>query len=195
MSIAEGIVGRKKNSDKFDLYETPAWATNLIVSRLIDDKVITKNDTISELCSGAGAISKVIEEYGFDVVSSDIQTEDFVYGDKGVDVYKIPNKSHDIVFTNPPYNLMTKNSMLEEFLRVANDKVILLLNIYYLSSKDRYEMLSNSPLKYVYIHSDRVTMFPFGEEKPKSTGTKMFAWFVWEHGYKGEPTIRWIAKE
>lgn len=194
MGIAEGIVGRKKDNDKFDLYETPNWATDLIADRLINDGVLSLDNIITELCSGAGAISKTLENKGFIVKSSDIQEEQFIYGNQGLDVYKIPDKSEQILFTNPPYNLMTKNSMLDEFLRISTNKVILLLNIYYLSSKDRYELLQNSPLKYIYIHSDRVTMFPFGEEKPKSTGTKMFAWFIWEHGYTGEPIVRWICK-
>ena len=194
MAVAEGIVGRKKNNDKFDLYETPDWATELIVNRLLEDKVLSLGDIITEPCSGAGAVSKVLESKGLGVKSSDIQKEPFIYGDKGVDVYKMSDKSEDIIFTNPPYNLMTKNGMLNEFLRVSKDKVILLLNIYYLSSKDRYALLTNSPLKYIYVHSERVTMFPYGEEKPKSSGTKMFAWFVWEHGYEGEPVVRWISK-
>ena len=194
MAIAEGIVGRKKSNDKFDLYETPEWATELIVSRLIEDKILNIGDMTTEPCSGAGAISNVLLDAGFKVKSSDIQDEDFVFGSRNVDVYNMPDKSEDIVFTNPPYNLMTKNGMLNEFLRVANDKVILLLNIYYLSSQDRYELLTNSPLKYIYVHSERVTMFPYGEEKPKSSGTKMFAWFVWEHGYEGEPIVRWLSK-
>ena len=194
MSIAEGIVGRKQNDDKFDLYETPTWSTSLITDSLLRDKVLTTGDIITEPCSGAGAISRVLEDKGFTVNSSDIQTEDFVYGDKGIDVYKMENDSCENIFTNPPYNLMTKGNMLNEFLRISKDKVILLLNIYYLSSKDRYEMLKNSGLKYVYIHSDRVTMFPFGQEKPKSTGTKMFAWCCFIRGYKGEPIIRWICK-
>jgi predicted RNA methylase len=121
-------------------------------------------------------------------------------GEKGVDIYKLPDKCCETVFTNPPYNLMTPRKsnmdshMLKQFLRISTDKVILLLNIFYLSSKDRYELLKNSHLKYVYIHSDRVTMYPYGQEKPSSTGTKMFAWFVWEHEYEGEPIIRWISK-
>ena len=90
---------------------------------------------------------------------------------------------------------MTKNNMLEQFLRISNEKVILLLNIYYLSSTERYEMLKNSHLQYVYVHSERVTMYPYGEEKPKSSGTKMFAWFVWNKKYNGEPIIRWVSKK
>ncbi len=189
--IAESIVGRKKSDDKYDLYETPTWATELIVNRLIQDGALTLGEEILEPCSGAGAISRVLEQ-NFKVASSDIQTENFIYGKKGINVYKLKDKSVKTIFTNPPYNLMTENNMLDEFLRISTGKVILLLNIFYLSSDKRKELLENSPLKYVYIHSNRVTMYPYGQEKPKSTGTKMFAWYVWEHEYKGEPIIRWI---
>lgn len=192
---AEGIVGRKKSDDKFDFYETPSWATELIVDKLLNDGVLNINDTITEPCSGAGAISKVLESKGFKVVSSDIQTADYVYGLKGKSVSDYKDNSCDIVFTNPPYNQMTKSDMFNDLFRITKDKLVLLLNIYYLSSNDRYELLKNSPLKYVYVHSNRVTMFPYGQEKPSSTGTKMFAWFVWEKGYKGEPMIRWVAKK
>ena len=87
---------------------------------------------------------------------------------------------------------MTKSNMLEQFLRISKHKVILLLNIFYLSSAKRKEMLQSTPLKYVYIHSDRLTMYPYNKPKPKNGGTKMFAWFVWDKSYNGEPIIRWI---
>ena len=151
--IAEGIVGRKKNDDKYDFYETPSWATELIIDRLLEDGVLLQGEDILEPCCGAGAISRVLEDKGFKVYSSDIQEEDFVYGKKGYDVYKLPDNLCNTVITNPPYNMMTKNNMLEQFLRISKNKVILLLNIYYLSSSERYEMLKNSHLKYVYIHS------------------------------------------
>lgn len=193
-NIAEGIVGRKKNDDKFDLYETPTWATELIVERLLQDGVLNLTDIITEPCCGAGAISKVLQNKGFNVISSDIQTQSFIYGEKDTDVKQYEDNSCEVVFTNPPYNQMTKENMLADFLRITNDKLILLLNIFYLSSSDRYELLKNSPLKYIYIHSNRVTMYPYGVEKPKNDGTKMFAWFVWEKGYSGEPNVRWICK-
>ena len=121
--IAESIIGRKKSDDKYDLYETPTWATELIVNRLIKDGILTVGEEILEPCSGAGAISKVLENK-FIAKSSDIQTEDFIYREKSIDVYAIQDKSANTVFTNPPYNLMTENNMLNEFLRISIDKVV-----------------------------------------------------------------------
>lgn len=186
------IAGRKK-TDEYDFYETPRWATERVIDAMIPDGVLNKYDDIYEPCSGAGAISSVLEGYGFENIrKSDIQTGDYIVGQKGIDVYELPDGCCDVVFTNPPYNLMTKENMLTEFLRIANKKVILLLNIYFLSSKSRKEILETSHLRHLYIHSDRVTMYPFGQEAPKNGGTKMFAWFVWDKEYNGKPTFSLI---
>lgn len=197
MSNGLSITGRKKN-DVYDFYETPTWATEKALDAMLRDGYITKQDNILEPCSGAGAISSVLEKYGFEnVKNSDIQTADFVRGEKGINVYDIEDNSCDVVFTNPPYNLMTLKeckggSLLKEFLRISRQKVILLVNIFFLSSKDRKELLENSHIQHMYIHSDRVTMFPYGEEKPKNGGTKMFVWVVWNKQYNDKPTFSWI---
>lgn len=192
MANGNAIVGRKVLSET-DFYETPKWATERIVEAMLVDGVLNKYDNIYDPCCGAGAITDVLSIYGFEnLMASDIQIEEYIKGQKGVDVYDLEDGITEVVFTNPPYGLMTKENMLQEFLRIARKKVILLLNIFFLSSKDRKEMLKHSGLRYVYVHSDRVTMYPYGTEKPKNGGTKMFAWFVWDKEYCGEPIIRWL---
>lgn len=186
------ITGRKENI-AYDFYETPKWATEKAVKAMLRDKILNKKEFVYEPCVGAGAITDVLEMYGFEnIEASDIQTADYIKGMKGVDVYEVEDNACDVVITNPPYNLMTKGNMLAEFQRIAEKKVILLLNIFYLSSKDRKQMLENSSLRHIYIHSDRVTMFPYGQEKPKNGGTKMYAWYVWDKEYTGKPTLSWI---
>lgn len=197
MSNGLSITGRKKN-DVYDFYETPTWATEKALDAMLRDGYITKQDNILEPCSGAGAISSVLEKYGFEnVKNSDIQTADFIRGERGINVYDIEDNSCDVIFTNPPYNLMTLKeckggSLLKEFLRISRQKVILLVNIFFLSSKDRKELLENSHIQHMYIHSDRVTMFPYGEEKPKNGGMKMFVWVIWNKQYNDKPTFSWI---
>lgn len=197
MSNGIAITGRKRN-EEFDFYETPKWATEKAIEQMLIDGIINKYDDIYEPCCGAGAISDVLQTYGFENIEcSDIQDADYIKGNKGVDVYDIPDNQCDVVFTNPPYNLMTLKekdggSMLKEFLRISRKKVILLLNVFFLSSKDRKNLLESSHLRHMYIHSDRVTMFPFGEDKPKNGGTKMFVWLVWDKEYNGKPTFSWI---
>lgn len=197
MSDGLAITGRKRN-DEFDFYETPKWATEKAVEQMLIDGVLNKYDDVYEPCCGAGAISDVLQVYGFENIKcSDIQSATYIKGEKGIDVYDIEDNACDVVFTNPPYNLMTQKekdggSMLTEFLRISKHKVVLLLNIFFLSSKERKGLLEHSHLRHIYIHSDRVTMYPYGEEKPKNGGTKMYAWFVWDNDYDGKPTLSWI---
>ena len=186
------IVGRKVNTE-FDFYETPEWATKKALDAMLTDGILTKHDFIYEPCCGAGAITDVLEACGFkNIKKSDIQIADCIKGEKGIDVYDIEDNACEVVFTNPPYDRMTKDNMLAEFQRIASKKVILLLNIFFLASKERKPILENSHLRHIYIHSDRVTMYPYGEEKPKNGGTKMFAWYVWDKEYDGKPTLSWI---
>jgi hypothetical protein len=104
MSKGQSITGRKKNI-KYDLYETPKDATRKILNALIKDKVLNETkDVLYECCSGAGAITSVLDEYAFKYKASDIQIEDYIVGEKGIDVYKLPDKCCNVVFTNPPYD-------------------------------------------------------------------------------------------
>ena len=193
MSNGLSISGRIKSNDIYDFYETPKWATQKALEQMLNDGILHKDNNIYECCCGAGAISDVLEDYGFtNIYKSDIQKAEYIKGNKGIDVWDIKDNACEIVLTNPPYNLMTKENMLEQFLRIASKQVILLVNIYYLSSKQRKLMLEQSHLKHIYIHSDRVTMYPYGEDKPKNGGTKMFAWMVWDKAYNGKPTLSWI---
>lgn len=191
MGISNNI--RRTPSEGFDFYETPEEATRLLLDTLIQDGVLDpRKNRILEPCSGAGAIVRVLEEYGFRVKASDIQTAPYVEGSKGVDVYCMPDGSCCNILTNPPYNLMTKKDMLSEFLRIASKRVILFLELSFLTSVRRQEQLKNSGLKYVYVHSKRVTTYPYGQEAKNISGTKSYAWFVFYKGYKGEPIIRWL---
>lgn len=192
MADGTAIIGRTRN-DIYDFYETPVDATNKVLNALVEDGFITTDELIYEPCVGAGAMLQPLKEHGFhNIMASDIQDEDYIAGEKGIDVYSIPDEVCDVVFTNPPYNMMTKGNMLDELLRISKKKVILILNIFFLSSAARKEILEQSHLRHIYIHSDRVTMYPYGQDKPKNGGTKMYAWFVWDKEYDGRPTLSWI---
>ena len=65
-----------------------------------------------------------------------------------------------------------------------------------LEGRQRKDFFATHPPKAVYVFSKRVNPLRNGLEvdengKPWSS-TMCFAWFVWEHGYTGEPCIRWI---
>lgn len=180
-----GIFGRKIK-DGIDFYATPREAVEALL------KVESFNGLIYEPCSGAGAISKILEENNYYVVSSDIREDENVYGIKKSDIFKINEYKIDNIITNPPYQF-AKECILKS-LEIANKKVAMLLPITFLASEKRYNFFKETPLKKVYVFANRITMYPeFYTEKIKNGGMKTYAWFVWEKGYKGIPQIDLIT--
>lgn len=104
-----------------------------------------------------------------------------------------PEKFNNVI-TNPPFSLAKE--FAEKALEVSTGKVILFAKIQFLEGRQRKDFFTTHPPKAVYVFSKRVNPLRNGLEvdengKPWSS-TMCFAWFVWEHGYTGEPCIRWI---
>jgi hypothetical protein len=180
---AQSIVGTSPGRNEHDFYPTPPSATEALLS------VERFNGEIWECACGDGAISKVLEAYGYKVRSSDLV--DRGYGLSPVDFLRITNKkSVANVVTNPPY------SLAEEFVRMALDvssnKVAMLLKLTFLESEKRRRMFESTPLARVHVFSKRLTLMRNGAVAG-SGGMIAFAWFVWEHRYTGRPQIGWLC--
>ena len=144
------------------------------------------NRNILEPCCGEGHISKELEKHGYVVTSIDRG-----YGDiKDLLSYE---HWHGDIITNPPYKNAVK--YVKHCLDIVNDgaKVAMFLKITFLEGKERLKFFKEYPPKYVYVYSSRRLCSMNGEfDKYKSTAI-CYCWFVWIKGFKGEPTIRWIA--
>ena len=166
-----------------NFYPTPTYVTCSLIDREKFDGLIW------EPACGDGAMSNVLQKAGHEVHSSDIV--DRGYGEVG-DFLK-SNRSVPNIVTNPPFNLAEK--FVQKALANTTRKVAMFLPLSFLTSKRRYDWLPHTPLKYVYIFTNRVSLYPSGERGNLSSGTTDYAWFVWEHGYEGEPTIRWFSPD
>jgi hypothetical protein len=191
MSLKGLSVSGRVRSDGVDYYATPEWATEELIKREKFEGLIL------EPCSGAGAISKVLEREGYSVISSDIREDDHIYGDKGVDLLSIESTEARNVVTNPPFFMATES--VEKSLELIPDggKVAMILKIQFLEGQKRYNFFQNTPLRRVYVFCKRVVfwnelMQPDDGNRSKHGGTIAFAWYVWEKGYKGKPEIEWI---
>lgn len=180
------------------VYYTPRWAIEPLL------RYDSFTGTILEPSAGRGDISIVLEEYGwnnnrgyslFDITSSDLRTDDDVYGIKGVDFlgdyYKENSFNH--VITNPPFSLMTE--FLNKAKKVATDKIAFLLKTNALETVTRYKYLwkeqGEFPLKKVLIFIRRIKF-----EKPNgefdANSSLSHSWFIWDKYHVGPPTIGWI---
>lgn len=68
------------------------------------------------------------------------------------------------------------------------------LKILFLEGLNRYKNLFEPfPPKKVYVCSKRMNCAKNGDFEKYSKGSfSAYAWFVWEKGYKGLPSIDWI---
>lgn len=186
-SLAGGTPTRGRVKD--DYYATPPQSTQALLD------VLELKGTILEPACGEGHISEVLKKNypGSEIVSTDLV--DRRYGVGGIDfLEKEYNRTFDNVITNPPFEYMRE--FVEKSLEISTDKVIMFGKIQFLEGQRRKEFLKNSPLKYVYVFSTRQNPMrngsPVDENGKKWSSTMCFAWYVWEQGYQGEPTIRWL---
>jgi len=183
----ENIIRAKKiigigERNKGDFYPTPSFALLPLL------EIERFDGSILEPCCGEGHISNVLIENGYNVTSRDLYNRG--YGETGVDFLFMPaHKSFDNVITNPPYTLALE--FCEAALLVANKKVAMLMKINFLEGVKRKKFFEKAPLKTVYVFSKRITLTK-PEYEGKNKGFITYAWFVFEHGYKGKPQIDFI---
>jgi predicted RNA methylase len=101
----------------------------------------------------------------------------------------------DIIITNPPYTLFVP--MIEKAMTICHKKVAMLLPLRYLTSKERFDVFQKYPPKYVYVYIERICIAKNGkfEEYEAGMNMEMYAWYVWEKGFEGEPTLRWMHND
>jgi len=180
--------------------ENDFYSTNPETVRLFLDNVkdIFEDETINliwENAAGDGNISETLKDYFLDteIISTDLI--DRGYGAGGVDFLNTDfNPKADLIITNPPFSLV--NDFIEVGLEKTNRYLVYLCKIQLLETVGRKELLENSPLKYVYVHSKRQATWKNGEPldpngKPWQT-TMCLCWFVWDKEYKGEPIIKFL---
>ncbi len=171
------MVGSRNNRVKHDFYPTPEIAT----VRLLDREKF--DGDIWEPACGDGAISRVLERYGYRVKSTDLI--DRGYGEGGVDFLRC-NYQTENIFTNPPFKFA--NKFVHHALEHATRKVVMLLRLNFLESQRRKKLFVDFPFSKLYVHSERI---PF-KANTDANNAIAFAWFVWDFGYTGKPTIEWL---
>lgn len=178
-----------------DYYATPPYATNKLLDALNSDGITLEGSILEPSCGGGHISDVLISRYGLDrVYSFDLVDRGYQYMNGVSDFIEDPFPVFDNIITNPPFKLAEK--FIRKSLLIANDKVIMLCRIQLLEGIERNKMFKDTPLRYVYVHSSRVSTLRNGEEfdenGKKWASTLCLAWFIWEQGYKGEPVIRWI---
>ena len=164
-----------------DFFPTPAWATHA----LIDNEKFTGD--IWECACGNGAMSKVLEQTGRTVVSTDLYNRG--YGLIGEDFLAPKRRAANIV-TNPPYN--AAEGFVRSGLGHSTKKFALLLRLAFLEGSNRaLTIFGRAPPSRVWVFSERITFYPANAVQ-KGSGTTAYAWFVWDKDAIGSTELKWF---
>jgi hypothetical protein len=174
-------VKRFADLDGPDFSPTPPWAT----FALIDNENFIGD--IWECACGDGAMSRVLEQTGQPVRSSDLY--DRGYGDTAVNFLETARVADNIV-TNPPFN--SAEGFVGSRLKHANRKFALLLRLAFLEGVNRANTIfSLAPPARVWVFSERITFYPSGVD-PKGSGATAYAWFVWDKDAARGTELKWF---
>ena len=150
-------------------------------------------DTVWECACGGGHMVQALRENGYKVYATDIVNR-WVVIDEVKDFLAARHSSIDII-TNPPYRYAKE--FVEHALDIVDEgrKVAMFLKLTFLESKSRRTLFEKYPPKRIWVFSERVQCAKNGdfETYKQGVGTAVaYAWYIWEKGYKGQPTVGWI---
>ena len=176
----------EKERSADDYYATEPKAMELLL------EVESFSPLVWECACGEGHLSKVLEKYGYEVISSDLVYRGF--GEqRSFDFLKDTRKDFfgDII-TNPPYKYAL------EFIQRALDiiqperKAAMFLKLTFLEGQKRKAFFLHNPPKTIYVSSSRLICAMNGDFEKYPSSAIAYAWYVWEKGFMGEAKIRWI---
>jgi hypothetical protein len=174
-------IKRNADLDGPDFFPTPRWATFALI-----ENELFRGD-IWECACGDGTMSKVLEETGCTVPSTDLYERG--YGEAGNDFLKATRLIDNIV-TNPPYN--SAEGFVARGAKLANRKFALLLRLAFLEGANRANTIfARIPPSRVWVFSERITFYMKGA-KQAGSGTTAYAWFVWDKDAPSGTELKWF---
>jgi len=169
-----------------DWYQEPIWATEALL------KAEPFDGLIYDPCCGGGNIVTACRAAGHVGHGSDLVDRangrfsvfDFLARPPGF-------ANFDNILMNPPFSLAEK--FIEQALTCATRKVGVLQRLAFLEGKARGKLFSDAwPFARLWVHSRRLSMPPGGQNIRAVGGAVAYAWFIFEHGHHGKPSIGWL---
>ncbi len=168
------------------------YATDPVALELLLEKE-QFSDRIWECACGAGHLSKVLENHGYDVKSTDLIYRG--YGQGGIDFLTYNGEFDGDIITNPPYKYAKE--FVEHAIETVTDnhKVAMFLKLQFLEGKARRTLFDKYPPKTIYVATGRINCCKngdFSKRQRDNNSAVAYAWFIWEKGFCDEPTVRWF---
>ena len=181
-------LGASNHTDE-DRQEDDYYATHPSAAKMLLDLERFSNN-IWECSCGQGHLSKVFQEAGYNVKSTDLVDRGF--GEAGIDFLNAEGEWDGDIITNPPYKFALE--FIEKALSIVTNgnKVGMFLKLQFLEGKGRKNFFIENPPKTVYVSSSRIVCAKNGEFDLVSGSAVAYAWYIWEKGYKGTTELKWF---
>lgn len=180
-----------KQREQDDFYATDPLAIDELL------KVETFSHDVWECACGMNHLAYALAKHGYSVRMSDIKKR---IDDDRIEIINFLSVTNEVknhwggdIITNPPFKY-AKDFVLKALSLIdEGNKVAMFLKLIFLEGKDRYDKLfSIHPPKRIHVFTKRVRCDIDGDFTKNESSAVCYAWFIWEKGYKGKPTIDWI---
>ena len=174
----------KEERQEQDYYATDPLAVELLL------KLERFNRDIWEPACGEGHMSKVLEQNGYAVKSTDLIFRG--YGQGGIDFLSNNDEWKGDIITNPPY------AMAQEFVEHALDiipdgyRVAMFLKLQFLEGQKRKQLFQRHNLTTVWVSSARLLCAKNGIFNHAEGSAVAYCWFIWRKGYNGDTILKWF---
>ena len=176
----------KKERENNDYYATP-WSATV---KLLEKEKFSK--FILEPACWEWHISKILEDYNYKTVNSDII--DRWYWDvlDFLKEWEFMDNWHWDIITNPPFKYWQE--FVEKSLNILREwwKLAMLLRIQFLEWVKRNKMYKKYPPKTIYVFSRNIRCAKNWDFENATWNASTYCWFIWEKWYTWKPNIEWI---
>ena len=175
--------------EELDFYATHPSAANLLM------EVEQFNDLIWEPAVGNGHLAielkKQYRVFCSDIIKREYPCLELDFLNLNENIKNLPIN----IITNPPYEFA--KDFIKTSLNLVADKykVCMFLKLTFCEGKKRKEMFLKTPPKTIYISSSRIQVAKGGDFnyfKEKGGSAVCYAWYVWEKGFNGNTSLKWI---
>jgi len=187
IATATPVAARSWAREANEHYVEPHWCSE----RLFEEEPFA--GSVWDPCCGFGRIPESAKAAGLFVVATDIKDRGYRAFTLTGDFLEIDALHAKNIVCNPPFNIAGR--FARKALDLGAEKIAMIFPTARLNAA---HWLRDTPLARVWLMTPRPSMPPghviAAGEKPG--GGKMdFCWLVWERGFTGETSIRWLRRD
>lgn len=165
--------GTERPRQHADWYPTPDEVTEVLIPHLG-----RLSGPISEPCCGDGALAKVLEKHGHEVIGTDLHNRGYGIGHgPEYDIMLMKDLPAPNVITNPPFKIA--GPIIEHVLSLKPDYMAMLLKASFWHAKSRHKLFEKHPPSKIIALTWRPDFMNL--KRP----TMEVIWCVWERGHNG----------